>query len=308
MEIGEVINLPIGEITFPETELRKQVSFEGLEDLANSIRTVGLLNPIVVRRVGERWELVAGWRRMKACEIIGLASVTCRVAPSGEEMADLQRIHENVFREDVNPVDEGEFFRTLLKKYQWNISQLSLNVKKSPSYVSDRLNVVEADDDIKDAMRDGKIGISIARELMRIDDPPSRKRLLWYAVNSGATIETVRRWRVDYEVSSSRDTALKETGSTLLPEERLNIPTGPAKLTDSMYPEMEISEHITEFRTCFGCGSKTDLKSVFVMFLCPSCKDKIVSVMSPQKEDIVTPEEKTEVTNGSNKDIIHPER
>jgi len=287
---GEVIDIPIGEITFPETELRKQVSFEGLEELAHSIRTVGLLNPIVVRRVGERWELVAGWRRLKACEIIGLASVPCRVAPSSEELADLQRIHENVFREDVNPVDEGEFFRTLLKKYNWNISQLSLNVKKSPTYVSDRVNIIDADDDIKDAMRDGKIGISIARELMRIDDPPSRKRLLWYAVNSGATLETVRRWRVDYETSRGREQALQQAGKTLLPEEQATADLGPPKLKDALYPEMEIQESVKEFRTCFGCGVKTDIDSVFVMFLCSGCKDTIIKAMAPQKEEITTKE------------------
>jgi len=291
---GEVIDIPIGEITFPEAELRKQVVFEKLEELANSIRTVGLLNPIVVRKVGERWELVAGWRRLKACEIIGLASVPCRVAPTNEELADMARIHENVFREDVNPVDEGEFYRTLLKKYQWNISQLSLNVKKSPAYISNRINVVDADEEIKGAMRDGKIGISIAMELMRIDDPPSRKRLLWYAVNSGATIETVRRWRVDYETSRMREQALSAPGKTLLREELPKEDGGPKKLKDSTYPEMEVKEEIIEYRTCYGCGSKVDIDSVFVTFWCPRCKDVIVKSLMAQKEEIVSPEEKKE--------------
>jgi len=286
----EIVQIPIAEITFPSEELRKHVTFEGLEELAHSIRTVGLLNPIVVRKVGERWELIAGWRRLKACEIVGLASVPCRVAPSTEELADLQRIHENVFREDVNPVDEGEFFRTLLKKYQWNISQLSLNVKKSPSYVSDRVNIIEANDDIKDAMRDGKIGISIARELMRIDDPTSRKRLLWYAVNSGATLDTVRRWRVDYETSRSRELALQPGGQTVLPEEQAQHQDGPPKLTESLSPQLEIQEKVIEYRTCYGCLSKTPIDSVYVLFLCAKCKDTIIRAIAPQKKEITTQE------------------
>jgi len=303
---GEVIDVPIGEITFPETELRKQIVFEGLESLANSIRTVGLLNPIVIRRVGERWELVAGWRRLKACEIIGLASVPCRVAPSNEEMADMQRIHENIFREDINPVDEGEFYRTLMTKYQWNISTLALNVKKSPSYVSDRVNIIEADEEIKSAMRDGKIGISIGRELMRIDDPGNRKRLLWYAINSGATLETVRRWRVDYEVSRERTQALQEPGKVLLPEEVRPGEAGPPKLTDSTIPEMEIQEKIIEYRTCFGCGSKVGIPDVFVMFLCPRCKDTIVGAMRPQKEAAVIQDGPKEVIHEDHQDDLHP--
>lgn len=302
---NEVLDIPIGEITFPEAELRKQVVFEKLEELANSIRTVGLLNPIVVRKVGERWQLVAGWRRLKACEIIGLASVPCRVAPSNEEMADLQRIHENVFREDINPVDEGDFYRTLLKKYQWNISQLSLNIKKSPSYINNRINVVDADEEIKEAMRDEKIGISIAMELMRIDDPPQRKRLLWYAVNSGATIETVRRWRVDYETSRMREQALSAPGKTLLREEIPKEEGGPQKLVDATHPEMEIQEKIIEYRTCYGCMAKVDIEHVFVTFWCPRCKDVIVKSLVAQKEEIVKPEEKKEVKNEPSQDSIH---
>jgi len=304
---GEVVEIPIGEITFPEAELRKQVVFEKLEELANSIRSVGLLNPIVVRKVGDHWELVAGWRRLKACEIIGLASVPCRVAPTNEELADMARIHENVFREDVNPVDEGEFYRTLLKKYQWNISQLSLNVKKSPAYISNRINVVDADEEIKEAMRDGKIGISIAMELMRIDDPPSRKRLLWYAVNSGATIETVRRWRVDYETQAMRKQALETPGKTLLPEELPKEDGGPKKLKDATYPEMEVQEKILEYRTCYGCGSKVDIDNVFVTFWCPRCKDVIVKSLPAQKEEIVSPEEKKEVKDDHGENSPNPQ-
>lgn len=303
---GEIIDIPIGEITFPEVELRKQVIFEELESLANSIRTVGLLNPIVVRRVGEKWELVAGWRRYKACEILGLPSIPCRVAPPTEELADLARIHENIFREDINPVDEGEFYQTLLKKYQWNLSTLALNVKRSPAYISDRVKIIEADEEIKDAMRDGKIGISIGRELMRIDDPPSRKRLLWYAVNSGATIETVRRWRVDYETSASRQQAMDEGGKVVLREEVPPGEIGPPKLKDAITPEMAIEEKIIEYRTCFGCGSKTGIDDVFVMFLCPRCKDTIVGAMKPQKEAIVTQEKKEEVKDDHGQNSPNP--
>lgn len=305
--IGELIEIPIGEITFPEAELRKQVVFEGLESLANSIRTVGLLNPAVVRRVGERWELVAGWRRLKACEMIGMASIPCRVAPPTEELADLARIHENIFREDVNPVDEGEFYRTLLKKYQWNISTLALNVKRSPAYVSNRINIIDADEEVKEAMRDGKIGISIAMELTRIDDPGNRKRLLWYAINSGATLDTVRRWRVDYETSRMREHALGEAGKTVLPEEIVKSDAGPPKLKDATTPEMEIEEKVREFRTCFGCGSKVDIDSVFVMFLCPGCKDTIVGAIHPQKKDITTQEKKEEVKDDHHVDSPNPQ-
>jgi len=294
-----ILNIPLADIITPQNLMRKAVIFEGLEELSDSIRSVGLLNPITVRQVGEKYELVAGFRRMKACEIIGLPSVPCRITPANEELSELQRAHENIFREDVNPIDEAEYFRKLMNKYQWSFSDLALAVKKSVSYVSDRIALLEGDPEVLEAVRDKKIGTSIARELLRIDNPQDRHRLLWYAINSGASLETVRRWRVDYEIE--RDSLITKgvQNGPILPEELPIQGNNPALFKDSIHPNVEIQESLKQYRTCFGCSAKVDLDAVYVMFLCSKCRDVIVKAITPQKAEVLRADIPQGVENGN---------
>jgi len=284
-----ILDLSFADILIPENLMRKVVLWEGLDELATSIKSVGLINPILVRPLGDKYELVAGFRRLKACEMIGLATIPCRVTPSNDSLSELQRAHENVFREDVNIIDEAEYFRTLLNKYKWNFTDLAFAVKKSVSYVSDRIALLEGAPEIIDAVRDKQIGISIARELLRIDNSQDRQRLLFYAINSGASLETIRRWRVDYEIERDSTITRGIPNAPILPEELPISDDSPSLFKDSIHPNVEIQESVRQYRTCFGCGAKVDIDSVYVMFMCLPCRDTVTKAIAPQKAEILRP-------------------
>ena len=279
-------DISLSDIIFGKDDLRSRIFFEDLDDLAQSIRTVGLLNPITVRPAGEKYELIAGFRRLKACEIANLAVIPCRIVESDDTKADLQKLHENMFREEVNPIDEGNFFKRLLIKNNWRIVDLAVQVHKSPAYVSRRMSLTDADPLLVNALLDKQINISVADELSKIDDPDTRQRLLHYAVNSGATIETVRMWRIQYEHDNIQapDAYVGPSGS--LPAGTSDHGPSAYRLGEEPPTEKKIVEEVLEFRSCFGCLSKVDAKDVFQIFLWVECKRVIEAALRPAPEKI----------------------
>lgn len=291
-------DISLSDIVFPKDELRTRVFFEDLDELARSIRTVGLLNPLTVRVSGEKYELIAGFRRLKAAEIANLAVVPCRIVVSDDTRADLQKLHENMFREAVNPIDEGAFFKRLLIKNNWRLVDLAVQVHKSPGYVSKRIQLTDADPLIVNALQDNQINLSIADELSKVDSPETRQRLLHYAINSGATVETVRMWRMQYETDQMPAPApLQEENEPLRLEGQADhsnafaFGTAPA-------PVSKIVEHVVQHRPCFGCLAKVDTRNIFEIFLCTNCKQSIETALRPATSDEEPPDQTNAVQKG----------
>lgn len=279
-------DISVADIVFPLDDVRSQILYEDLDELARSIRNVGLLNPISVRKVDTKFELIAGYRRLKACEINGYCVIPARVLTSNDTQADLQKLHENMFREEVNPVDEGNFFKRLLIKNNWRITDLSSQIHKSSAYVSKRVQLSDSDPLVVQALKDGQINISVADELIKIDDPETRGRLLHYAIKSGATFDTVRSWRIQYDMDNvpppppySMEPALGVSGSDLA-EQIVS------KFNEQVPPTRRIEERVIESRPCYSCTRSFDTRDIYVIYLCPDCKSSIESAIHPQNNTI----------------------
>jgi len=289
---GDVISykiedISVADIVFPKDDLRTHITYEDLDELSRSIRSVGLLNPISVRKVDTKYELIAGYRRLKACEILGYAVIPARILTSTDTQADLQKLHENMFREEVNPIDEGNFFKRLLVKNNWRIMDLSVQVHKSSSYVSKRVQLTDSDPLVVQALKDGQINISVADELIKIDDPETRARLLHYAIKSGVTVDTVRSWRIQYDMDNIPAGPVYQEGpQTGLSGSELaeNIVT---KFNEQVPPTRKIEERVIESRPCFACSRSYDTRDIYVLYLCPDCKIAIERLIRPPEESII---------------------
>jgi len=266
-----ITEIPIGDIVFPDGEMRSQVSFEGLDELSRSIRHLGLMNPISVRPKGNKYELIAGFRRTKACEMCGMVAVPARVFESTDDIADLQKAHENIFREEVSPLDEGGYFRLMLQKHNWKVEELALQVHKSPSYVARRISLGDCPDDIKEALKDAKINLSIAEELTRIRDAGARARLLYLVIQNGASVDVVRSWRVQYEV----DAGLRANAATVAgggPPGTPGVdPARPFLAGQDPGPQFSLTEQVQQWRVCHACLNKVDADKAKLLVLCPEC-------------------------------------
>ncbi len=144
-------------VQFPEKELA---------ELADSIRTQGILQPLLVRRQGEDYELVAGERRLRAARMAGLDRVPVVVRPlSDEEMLEIS-IVENIQREDLNPMEEADAYHRLIEAFDLTQEEAARRVGKSRSAVANFLRLRQLSEPIKASLRDGELSMGHARALL----------------------------------------------------------------------------------------------------------------------------------------------
>ncbi|HMO81183.1 MAG TPA: ParB/RepB/Spo0J family partition protein [Pyrinomonadaceae bacterium] len=137
------------------TNPRRRINEQTIESLADSLRTQGVLEPLIVRENGKKYEIVCGERRYRAAEVAKVTELPCLVRElSDEEVLDIQ-IHENLHREDVHPMDEAYGYQFLKERLSCDVRELALRVGKSEGYVLNRLKlnllIREAQKDIDDA-------------------------------------------------------------------------------------------------------------------------------------------------------------
>jgi ParB family transcriptional regulator, chromosome partitioning protein len=156
---------------------RKSRDDESLQELADSIRDHGVLQPILVRPVEDHFLIIAGHRRYEACKLIGLAAMPCLIRDAEDEEILEQAIIENVQREDIAPVEEAQCYRLLMEKHGYSMRDMASKVHKSVGYIHGRLELLRHED-IAQRVAEKKIGIFEARELSKIEDVAAREALI----------------------------------------------------------------------------------------------------------------------------------
>jgi ParB family chromosome partitioning protein len=169
--------LPISQI-FPNPEQPRTVIDEGgIDELAQSIMKVGVLQPILVRAHGEGYQIVAGERRWRASKSAGLEAVPVRIITSSAgESLELALI-ENLQRQDLNPIEEALGYRKLLTEYQMTQAELADKVSKSRSTITNALRLLDLADEIQAMVSGGSITPGHARAVLSVTDEEQRLAL-----------------------------------------------------------------------------------------------------------------------------------
>lgn len=208
--------IPIEQLVEPSSPIRVSMDEAALLSLAESIKQVGLLQPIIVVPVtlplpeGEitvehgtppasiqpkpAYEIVAGHRRYKACIIANLNAVSSLVFADAEIAKFAALIAENTERQDVTPAEEAIWFDELIKKYDFTEDQLLSTVKRSANYVYERLALFNGHQAVFEALKDKQINMAVAKQLNRCKNESDATYLLGLAVQGGATALTVSKW------------------------------------------------------------------------------------------------------------------
>ncbi len=181
-EAGEasagLLQVPVGAIAPNPKQPRTHFDDEALEGLAASIREVGILQPIVVRRAGDgRYELIAGERRLRAAKAAGLPTVPVVLRDSGD--ADLLRdaLIENIHREDLNPIEQAEAFKALLGELGLKQEELADRVGVSRSQIANTIRLLALPLDVQQLLTDDRITAGHARALLSLGDKDAMSSL-----------------------------------------------------------------------------------------------------------------------------------
>ena len=145
---------------------RKYFDEAKLKELAASIKSQGVLQPLLVRREGERFRLIAGERRWRAAQLAGLDEVPCLVREASDAEAFQMALVENLQRADLNPLEEAEGYRRLLEEYSLTQEQVSQRVGKERSTVANALRLLGLPEELKGLLRAGGLNMGQARALL----------------------------------------------------------------------------------------------------------------------------------------------
>lgn len=196
----EFRELPIGLLDAPPNPSRTSMNERNLDELVDSIRAHGILQPLSVTPAGDRYEVLAGHRRLLAAARAGLAAVPCLVYPSDAAGLIAVQYDENRRREELNAADEAIWFSELLEQQcGGDVDALCALLKEKRSYVEGRLLLFQGDARVFEALQDDRIKIGVAHQLNRCTNELHRRYLLHQAIVGGATVAIVSGWIQDWQ-------------------------------------------------------------------------------------------------------------
>jgi len=174
---------------------RKEFDQSGLEALADSIREHGILQPLLVSRIERggvnEYQLVAGERRLLAAKMVGLNQVPVIVRePTEQEKLEVSII-ENVQRLDLNPLEKAEAYKKLQDEFNFLQKDIAKLVGKSREAVANTLRLLDLPDEVRQALREGKITEGHARAMLAVEDPQKQKALFVRTVRDGLSVREV---------------------------------------------------------------------------------------------------------------------
>lgn len=167
---------------------RTDMDEEQIAELADSIRKVGVLQPIIVRPQADGYQIIAGERRWRAAMAAGLEKVPVRVMACTESEALALALIENLQREDLNPMEEARGYRRLLTEHKMTQAELADRVSKSRSAVTNTLRLLDLPDEIQEMLYQGQLSAGHARAILSIPDEERRMTLARKCVDEGLSV------------------------------------------------------------------------------------------------------------------------
>ena len=185
---NQVIQIPIEDLVPNRFQPRINFDEKALNDLANSIKQHGIIQPLVVRSLGDKYEIIAGERRYKAAQIAGLGSVPGIVANVNDQSIAEMALVENVQRKDLSAIEEAKSYRNILDAGDMTQDELAKRMGLSQSAVANKLRLLNLSNEAQQALLDGKISERHARSLLSITDKEKQVDLLNRVLNERLTV------------------------------------------------------------------------------------------------------------------------
>jgi ParB family transcriptional regulator, chromosome partitioning protein len=174
----------------PRTRFRE----EALEELARSIQASGIVQPLVVRRIGPRYQLIAGERRWRAAQRAAMGRVPAVVRDVRDEMALEMTLVENLQREDLNPIEQARAFQRLVDEFHLTQEEVAERTGKDRATIANSVRLLRLEEPIQDLLEEGRLTAGHGRALLAIGEVKDRLELARRIARSGMTVRQVERF------------------------------------------------------------------------------------------------------------------
>jgi ParB family chromosome partitioning protein len=249
--LSETVKL--GSITPPALVERNIIDKDGIQELAENIKQVGLINPLTVKKVKDKYEIVAGHRRYLALKLLGIKSVQVKVIAEEKGNSEVIKLSENLMREDLNDYEEAVMLLALKSLTKKDDKIIGRMIGKSESYVRQKCGIMKYHNKLVEALKSGAINFSVARELARLKNESILLEYLRHAINGGATPAIVEAWVDDVIAQEKAEKGMKV-----------------GKKGDKMQVQVVGGRFV-----CSVCEGSTDLSKSRLYRVCDDCAKKM---------------------------------
>ena len=239
-----------------ENQPRKTFDEEKLQDLANSILEHGVIQPIILRKKGKSYEIVAGERRWRAAIKAGLTEVPCLVRELDEEQNMLIAIIENMQREDLNPIEEAEGISRMVETFGMTQDAVSKSLGKSRPYITNSLRLLKLPDYVRDLVSEGKLSAAHGRTVITIEDEDARKKLCDKIVREGLSVRETEKLAA--EIGKPKKKPVKKTKNA-------NVAKVERELKDALGTKVNINQKGNKGKIEIEYFSKDELERLLEM-------------------------------------------
>jgi len=172
---------------------RRRFDEQKLEELAQSIRSNGVVQPLLVRRVGNRYQLIAGERRWRASQLAGIQKVPAVVKDIPDDKLLELALIENIQRQELNPIEEAQAYKRLMDSLGLTQEGVALRVGRDRSFITNHLRLLRLPEDIQQYVEDEKISSGHARALLGVDDADIQRRVAKSVIEHGLSVRETER-------------------------------------------------------------------------------------------------------------------
>ena len=194
METGRVVFLPAKSIRANPAQPRRIFQEEALQELAESIRQHGILQPLSVRRVGLNYELIAGERRLRAGILAGLTEVPCIVMQMDDKESGMTALVENLQRQDLDFVEEARGISRVMDQWSMSQEQVARLLGKSQSSIANKLRLLRHSPPVLQKLRENGLTERHARALLRLESEPEKLRVLDTVIRLGMSVARTEQY------------------------------------------------------------------------------------------------------------------
>ncbi|MBA7607725.1 Nucleoid occlusion protein [subsurface metagenome] len=255
-------HINLSDLDLPEFEAHKNIDENNLREISESIKKIGIIEPLIVRKNNKRFEIVAGCIRYRAASLAGLKAAPCIIMSIDDSSAEIIKIHENLKRISLDHIDQGNTFIMLREKFNMTEEGISNIVGKSISYISNHINLVSQDKELAANVKSGLITFSQARELLQLSHIPTRRYYQKYCEREGATVQILRQWIKEYK-----------------DRQAINLKSDSSSTSTPIHYEQH-----SDLRKCEACDKPTNITEIRQVFYCPACHTALKQAIFDEKQ------------------------
>ncbi len=233
--LGSVVEIPLDKIEANPYQPRTQFDEEALQELAVSIKELGVIQPITVKKEGDRFIIISGERRVRAAKLAGLETIPAYVRLANDrEMLEMALV-ENIQREDLDPIEVALSFQRMIDELQLTQQEMSERVGKKRSTITNYLRLLKLDPIIQSGIRDGFISMGHGRALINIDDRDVQLDIYRQIIKKGLSVRQTENLVKQYREGKILEINEKK------PEKPVEIKAWEKELKKHLHPKTKIT-------------------------------------------------------------------